>query len=377
MPSHSSSSELSSQRTRHNVKAKANPNHTKDRTNTKRTDEILYRKPKVKEQLEYARNGHACLRNLLSPSIIEQIRPALIETANRNELVAWQQKVHVASADSKQANVRPADSVVGCKEQLRIILGLQDEDISLPFLQYFNTWRTKGPNESNDIYLLASRLAQTASILLDVRSVRLYQDALFWKRCGQPAHVDEEEDSDVDGPTPWHVDARMAPFDTQSFLTFWIPLHRVESSGLIFCSKTHSDFALPYWHGEPPSDEEDETDFDPNNAWNALEDRYRNHPLVDYMPLDVGDVTVHSGWTLHCADPVDENSGETGPVDGRMALAISFVDARAPIRQSAKTKGDNEDSWSYRDWIDDVPSSVQDWDHHHVPILWPPKQCAS
>ena len=63
------------------------------------------------------------------------------------------------------------------------------------------------------------------------KSVRLYQDALFVKRSG-------------DGPTRWHSDLNMAPFDTNDFVTCWIPLQKVPSqsdggSGLSFASGSH------------------------------------------------------------------------------------------------------------------------------------------
>lgn len=50
--------------------------------------------------------------------------------------------------------------------------------------------------------------------------------------------------------------------------------------------------------------------------------------MVNYMPLSLGDVTVHSGWTHHCAGGNDSN-------EDRLALAISYVDARAEIRETA------------------------------------------
>lgn len=66
---------------------------------------------------------------------------------------------------------------------------------------------------------------------LGTKSVRLYQDALFVKRSG-------------DGPTRWHSDLNMAPFDTNDFVTCWIPLQKVPGqaeggSGLSFASGSH------------------------------------------------------------------------------------------------------------------------------------------
>jgi ectoine hydroxylase-related dioxygenase (phytanoyl-CoA dioxygenase family) len=153
----------------------------------------------------------------------------------------------------------------------------------------------------------------------------------------------------------------MAPFDTSNMLTFWMSLEDVvQDTGLIFCSKSHSDFALPFWN-----------DFD-GPEYQRLEERYRNSS-VNYMPLLLGDVTVHSGWTLHCAN--DNNIAG----NDRVALAISYVDARAEIRKDAMEEsnggggyGDNEDQWSYREWVQNVQPRQQ-FRHALVPIVWPPE----
>jgi len=365
------------------------------------------RSPDPRTQLDFARNGHAVLRGWLvddgsnsrkdddddarieseknnksgiadattragsaattkkkrteaagTTETIRRLRRELSEYARRRELEAWRQKVHVAASSSSSiagaaegngvaALAAPLATVQECRRELRRLLTGGDGEADappLPFLQYFHTRRSL-PLVDEVCRLLAEPAAQ----LLGVESVRAYQDSLFWKRA-------------EDGPTPWHVDARMAPFDTSAILTFWIPLHDVaaDGGGLAFCSKTHADYALPYWNGGPES-------------WpdGMLEDRYSETDVVDYMPLAEGDVTVHHGWTMHCADPSSSRSD-------RMALAVSYVDARAPVRDLNLPQGcgDDEDAWSYRDWIRDVPVGSRDWDHELVPILWPPPQAS-
>jgi hypothetical protein len=53
-------------------------------------------------------------------------------------------------------------------------------------------------------------------------------------------------------PTHWHSDLRMAPLDTNAFVTFWLPLRAIRGgaadSGLLFARGSHRDFALPFWH---------------------------------------------------------------------------------------------------------------------------------
>lgn len=294
----------------------------------------------VDVQLEYARKGSSVLRAFIDPDLIRAIRHDLNAYSDKKELEAWRQKVEVGSNDPKLANT--CRTIRDCKQQLKKLnIGIDN----LPFLQYFNTWR-----EVPSVKDLCYALGQAASVLLDVPEVRLYQDALFSKR---PA----------DGPTPWHTDARMAPFDTTNILTFWIPLQDVPKDGtaLIFVPKSHNDFALPFWN-----------EFD-GPEYSRLDRRYKD-TTVHYMPLNVGDVTMHSGWTLHCADANDSN-------ESRLALAISIVDARAEIRETALDfspsngggYGDNEDQWSYREWVSQVPVRKPFGTHQLVPIIWPVK----
>ena len=290
----------------------------------------------LKVQLDYARNGHGCIRKLIDPTLLKQIRNEVLREAKKQELTAWRQKVLVASNSKELASA--CKSIQDCQNEL-YKLGIT---ASLPFLQFFNNWHT-----NPSIKKLAYDLGESAAKLMDVPTVRLYQDSLFWKRTG-------------DGPTPWHVDARMGPFDTQHFVTFWIPLEPIPQGGsaLQFCSKTHSDFALPYWN---PMDDKNENEV--ISEWDRLEHRYPER-LVDYMPMEVGDCTVHSGWTLHSS-----SGNEHGQKD-RIALAITYVDGQAEIRENCLESGDNEDSWSYVNWIKDVPVR-KPFQHRLVPIVWP------
>ena len=287
----------------------------------------------LQTQLLYSRNGHAALRSFLAPELIQQLRKDLVEYSSSRTLQAYQQKVEVAGS---------AEMAFKCTTVEECIKALTNVGIpadSLPFLQHFNAWKSVASARS---VATSARLAHAAATLLDVPSVRLYQDSIFHKRPGG-------------GPTPWHSDARMAPFDTSKMITFWIgmqpvPDQAVGGTGLIFVDGSHSDFALPYWNGVD------------GHEYERLEERYSE--TSHHMPMKVGDCTVHAGWTLHCADEA---------IDERIAYAVTFVDAKAEIREDAsasQSKGDDEDRWSYSNWIEEVPPR-RVFRHPAVPIVWP------
>jgi hypothetical protein len=87
--------------------------------------------------------------------------------------------------------------------------------------------------------------------------------------------------------------------------------------------------ALPYWNGVY------------GDKWGRLERRYggggndedNNKDINDngvgtmhHMLLEVGSMTVHNGWTLHCAD-----AAAVG--DDRYALSMTYVDGQAELRE--------------------------------------------
>jgi len=336
---------------------------------------ILQSSPSIslETQLQYSRYGHAVLRSYLPPSIVQTLRSELLPHVASRAILAWRQKVEVQLSNSAdnyhrenaQSIVQNLASVEECQEMLES-LGVDPLGGDLPFLQHFNSWRAADNNDDKDNdnnksssalttvrkLCLSSYLAQTASILLDTPTVRLYQDSLFHKRAG------------IDGWTPWHSDARMAPFDTSRMITFWIPLQYVPKqeeggTGLLFADGSHCDFALPYWNGV------DGAEYD------RLEQRYEG--VSHHMPLDLGDVTVHNGWTLHCADAADVDA-----VEDRYAFSVTYVDGRAEVREGALSlletdKGDNEDVWSFRSWVEEVEPRTE-FRHRMVPVVWPSEQ---
>jgi len=338
-------------------KTKSNNHHQQKKTTSIEYD-LQSPNISLKTQLDYSRNGHADLRSFLPKELIIQLREELISYTTTHSLLAWRQKVEVQLADSSDEYYRDnAFSIVNNLKSIEECQGMLeslgiDTSNDLPFLQHFNTWRASTNSTSSVRKLCLSHyMAQTASILLNTPTVRLYQDSLFHKRVG-------------DGPTPWHSDARMSPFDTSAMITFWIPLQKVSipeegGTGLLFVDSSHNDFALPYWNGVD------------GNEYDRLENRYGDNDggVNHHMPFDVGDVTVHNGWTLHSADACDFI--EEG--QDRYAFSVTYVDGRAEVREDIlgdDVKGDREDFWSFRDWVKDV-FPRQQFSHPSVPIVWP------
>jgi ectoine hydroxylase-related dioxygenase (phytanoyl-CoA dioxygenase family) len=339
-------------------------------------------------QLQYTRNGHAALRSIIPTQILKSIKNELKLYSTTKEIEAWKQKVEVAVSTAKSNSdmdtnavmdidkiLESCTSVSKCKTLLKQYNNDNDE-IIIPFLQHFNTWQSTKMCPTVHDLVTSPFLSNMAKQLLDVPTVKLYQDSLFHKRYD-------------DGPTPWHSDARMAPFDTSNMITFWIPLDYIPDvedggTGLWFVDKSHSDFALPFWNPIPKCDDDDDYDDDDerNDIYARLEERYGGEDNVKhYMPLELGDCTVHSGWTLHCAngmtmfDNEDDNDEQNLFLKkDRYALAVTYVDGRAEIRndiqQNKNSLGHDEDRQSYVKWIDDVEPR-QCFEHPLVPTVWP------
>jgi hypothetical protein len=148
-------------------------------------------------QLDYARRGHAVLRSFLPTHVIHNLRSELLSYVKYNELQAWRQKVEVQLTDSSDSYYRENARFIAQKmktinecQDMMESLGLEASD--LPFMQHFNVWRNINADAPMTRELcLSSYMAQSASILLDSPTVRLYQDSVFHKRPG-------------DGWTPYH-----------------------------------------------------------------------------------------------------------------------------------------------------------------------------
>lgn len=281
--------------------------------------------------LAFERDGHLRVTSLLS-SADDEIRPL--------------KKACLQSMESSRS-----DAALHA-------LNMNGDDVDPPFLQHFNPWRS---HPAIAAYARSARLASVAARLLNTDRVRLYQDCIFQKRPG-------------DSPTGWHADLKMAPLDTNSYVTVWIALDDVPAyddggTGLHFVSGSHRDFALPFWYGDAlkRGGRDGEEEFD-------LSERYARRIVEQDKPLEAGDSTWHHGWTLHYAPDLFDDE-----IKDRVAYTASFVADPVQTLGAEATKDaahDEEDAASYEEWIERYgPGEVVD--HEYLPLVWHPPKTGS
>ncbi|MGB8508283.1 MAG: phytanoyl-CoA dioxygenase family protein [Pyrinomonadaceae bacterium] len=144
-------------------------------------------------------------------------------------------------------------------------------------------------------FVTSPLLGEIAGRLLDVEAVRFLHFCGFFKAGGG-------------APTPWHQDLTYIPLDTDKVLSIWIPLTRIttDMGVLVFAEGSHLQGQLDGGH-------------------HAL----KGFPLVQTGSLEVGDVCVHTGWTLH-------SSLKNTSTQMREAIAILFYSDGAHV----ETRGD-------------------------------------
>ena len=146
-------------------------------------------------------------------------------------------------------------------------------------------------------FVLARRFGKIAAELMGVDGVRLYHDQALYKEAGG-------------GHTPWHQDQFYWPLDTNHTITMWMPLVDVpvEMGVMTFASGSNKAGFLGHL---AISDESQDT-------WEALV-KERGYSLAT-APMQAGDATLHSGWTLHSAP------GNSGDRTREVMTIIFFAD---------------------------------------------------
>jgi hypothetical protein len=191
----------------------------------------------------FARDGHACLPNLVSREELDAFRPALAAVVHA-----------VDGAADRQGRI---------------------DDYSRLFIQVTNVWRLD-PLARRIVF--ARRFAGVAARLLGVPSVRLYHDQALFKPAGS-------------GRTPWHQDQWYWPLATDRTVTMWLALVDVaEEMGRVrFAAGSHRATSL----GNAGISEG-------NDRRLAALIEERGWPEVS-APLDAGDASFHIGGLLHSA----------------------------------------------------------------------------
>jgi ectoine hydroxylase-related dioxygenase (phytanoyl-CoA dioxygenase family) len=184
-------------------------------------------------------------------------------------------------------------------------------------LQVMNLWE-HGDRVRN--FVFSPRLAQLAAELLGVRAVRIYHDQTIYKEPG----------GDI---SPWHADQYYWPLSSDRACSIWIPLQDtpLEMGPLIFAAGSHT---ITAGRDLPVSDE--------SEARMQAVLRERAVPIYE-QPFQLGDLSVHLGWTFHRA-------GRNTTQEPRKAMVIIYMDA--DITVTAPTPGQQGDAEL---WLSDVP----------------------
>ena len=230
------------------------------------------------------------LRDLVSGTALKQLTKAVQSEYDFRALEAYNEKLHDLGVGSD------GDSWLGAKAVLAE--ACRKNNLPMPTLQVYNLHRANRPSSKHVYDFVTSKdLGKAAADLMGVDSVMLYQTAAFYKFSG-------------DGETVWHSDLNTAPFDTNYMITFWIALTDVptpQHSPLEFASRSHRDFALPFWYT--------------TKGMKKLDSR--GYKVAKFDPIAAGDATAHHGWLVHSAPPNESDQD-------RKALTVSFVATHAP-----------------------------------------------
>lgn len=253
------------------------------------------------------------------------------QLAAAQEVAALKHRVRVLCPAVDASAVRTA------AEARTLLRNAATEEVG--FLQFFNSHVHSAVVSA---LVRHPRLAGAAADLLGCNAVRMYQDCIFLKQPGM-------------AETNWHSDLRMAPLDTNAFVTLWIPLRPIAQqgdSGLRFAARSHKDFALPFWHDVGQADLSK-----------------RGYKIQSTGQMSLGDVSCHHGWTLHMAP------GQKPGTQARAAIAISYFADGARIHNWDGDKSlrrdmrNSEDLESYQGWLSSLKSGAPA-KHANLPLVF-------
>ena len=232
----------------------------------------------TREKIEsFLRDGHVKLNRVFTPEEIEAYRHHLGRVVDDNsaESHAMEQKVAGAGKNWKFVN---------------------------------NLWTL---DEAARRFVLSKRLGQIAADLMQVEAVRLFRDQSYFKG--------------PDGAnTPWHQDAYFMPLDSEKILTMWIPLTDITPDLAPMNYVTGSNRA-----GYMGTSNGDDASMD------RFEDevRAKGFEVFNYGAFEVGDVAVHSAWTLH------SSRSNTSPRMREAMVIVYFADGARLAEDAPLTVG--------------------------------------
>ncbi|MFP6641468.1 MAG: phytanoyl-CoA dioxygenase family protein [Myxococcota bacterium] len=182
------------------------------------------------------------------------------------------------------------------------------------FLQVPNLWTRH--SEVRPLSL-SRRCAGIASALLETRGVRMWHDQALFKEAGG-------------GRTAWHCDQFFWPLSSDRSISAWIPLQDtpVEFGAVQFAGGSHR-----HDHGRHLgiTDEGEE----------QVATSIREHGLaVHREDFALGDVSFHSGWTFHRAEP--NASGQM-----RGVMTVIYIDQAMRVAEPANPfQKYDQDTWA-------------------------------
>ena len=189
-------------------------------------------------------------------------------------------------------------------------VALEDKDLyGKAFIQLGNLWQHDAQVKE---LVFCKRLARLASELIGTPSVRLYHDQSLYK---EPSG----------GITPWHVDQQYWPMDSSKSVTAWIPLQStpLEMGPLCFGRSSH----LKHIARDVKISDESER---------IIAQAIKKEKIIEIQePYALGDVSFHSGWTLHRA-------GGNTTEQSRKAHTVIYMDGQMRIKARRNQNQEND-----------------------------------
>jgi hypothetical protein len=189
-------------------------------------------------------------------------------------------------------------------------VALEDKDLyGKAFIQLGNLWQHDAQVTE---LVFCKRLARLASELIGTQGVRLYHDQSLYK---EPSG----------GITPWHVDQQYWPMDSSKSVTAWIPLQStpLEMGPLCFGRGSH----LKYIARDVKISDESER---------IIAQAIKKEKIIEIqVPYALGDVSFHSGWTLHRA-------GGNATEQPRKAHTIIYMDEQMRLKKRRSQNQEND-----------------------------------